>query len=118
MNRALLLVAGFAVALPAAAALAEDAGEVDAARRLRACVTSGIESAPKDSLTASVVAIRALCGHQINDLRRARYRLIGLDDTVPDAAGSAAIDRRKADEDRRLNNEIAHMVARLTGLDG
>lgn len=117
MNPAHLLVAGLALALPAGAALAEDAGEADATRRLRACVTSGIDVA-RDSLAATVVAIRALCGHQINDLRRARYRRIGAEQTTPDAAGSAAIDRLKADEDRRLNSEIAHMVARLTGLDG
>ena len=97
------------IALASAPALAASP-EADAERTLRGCLTAGSSGAPRTSLEHAIIAIRALCGPQIGDLREIRVRR-----ATAELEGQAAEDAEKRTI-RQLNDEIAYAVANLTGL--
>jgi hypothetical protein len=109
------VLAGAALLLAATAALADDAPRNE--DRLGACLTSGSAGAPRDSLVSAIVAVRSLCYVQIERVRA--ERLAAVDARFPaDLAPSQANERERARdaETRRLNDEIARVIAAHTGL--
>ena len=89
-------------------------------RRLRACLTAGAAGAPRDSLTAAVVALRSLCHTQIRRVREHRLAEVeasyGLPERPLTANQQDELDRARAASTRQLNDEIALAVANFTGL--
>lgn len=101
----LLALAAISAAPPLEAA---SESQTLAERRLRACLTTHASGAGP-SLEAAILATRAACKPQIDDLRDVRVieATAGLD---PDAA--RVVERRVT---RDLNNEIAHAIADFAG---
>jgi hypothetical protein len=97
-----LALAVLLLATPASAS-AEELNHEQAMKRMEACLSSGAPSAPRESLTAAAIQLRALCKPQIDRVRD--LRLAGVEDA---AARDAII--------RRLNDEVAFAIANYTGL--
>lgn len=114
------LAFGLVLLASAAPVLGDAADDYDTAvRRLRACITSGAGGAPRDSLASSVTALRALCGHQIRAVQTIQAGKIEQENPTPRTpADKDRLAKLKADAVVRLNNEIAVLVARLTGYVG
>ena len=89
-------------------------------RRLRACLTAGAPGAPRDSLTAAVVALRSLCHTQIRRVREDRLATVDASFGLPEARLSASeqdeLERARDAATRRLNDEIALAISNFTGL--
>jgi hypothetical protein len=89
-------------------------------RRLRACLTSGAAGAPRESLTAAVVALRSLCYTQIRRVRE--FRLAAVDGSfgLPEAQLTEdrqdELERARDLATRKLYDEIALAIAEFTGL--
>lgn len=107
-----LLVPVCLVLISAAPALAEDLTADQAEARLRACVVSGATNAPHESLQAAVIAVRALCGAQLN-------RVYRNSDAASDAAsaglGETERAERRASARRQIDLKVARLVASATG---
>lgn len=111
MSVRLLALPFAALALIASGAPREVAREdaILAERRLEACLAASAGDG-QATFAAALAAARAACRPQIERVRAARVRAAtaGL---APEAA--RVVERRVT---RKLNSEIAHAVARLTGL--
>jgi len=96
-----------ALALAAVPAQAEESAE----QRLDRCLLVGATDAPRKDLVTAVTAARSFCGTQLRRVRGERVAQArrGLSGDAADKAEQLAV--------RRLNNEIAIKVARLTGLN-
>ena len=103
-------IAGRPVGQSAAAQPDDGISPAQAERRLNACLKAGAAGAPRTSLVEAVVALRALCGAQIGRVKDHRVAAAtrGLEGTARDEAEDQAI--------RALNDEIARVIANLTGL--
>ncbi len=108
---ALLFAALAALAVPAQA---DEAVPYDLAlSRLRACITAGAAGAPRESLTAAVIAVRSLCHPQINRAYEASDRRVAA--ANPRAKAERLSDLRKAAR-RKIDYDLAILVATATGL--
>ena len=121
MIRGFALVAALLSTVAAPLAAQDGLSDEDlAVRRLRACLTAGSASAPKDSLLAAVAALRSLCYAQINGVRDIRLGQVDATYGLPEARLSAGrqedLERARDAAERRLNNEIAQAVSKFTGL--
>ena len=97
-------------ATPAVVQTGEVRTPLQAESRLDACLKAGAAGAPRTSLVEAVVALRALCGAQIGRVQDYRVAAAtrGLEGAARDEAEDQAI--------RALNDEIARVIANLTGL--
>ena len=101
-----------ALAALAAAPVAADADiSPDLAEsRLNGCLLAGSSAAPRTGLRDAVVSLRALCAPQIKRVAANRVDLAtaGLSGSARKEAENRAI--------RKLNDEIALVIAKYTGL--
>ena len=106
-----------ALVFAAAPAVAE---ELDATARLGACLVSGSVGAPRDNLLAAVIAVRSLCHTQIGRVREERLAAVDARFGLPEAKLSPSeqneLEGARSAETRRLNDEIARVIAAQTGL--
>ena len=118
--RALFLAVPLSLVLAASPVTAQVQVAVNATSRLDACIAAGAGGAPRGSLHEAVVALRALCGAQIADVRRQRLEEVDARFGGPEARLEPAVaaERARARDaaERRMNNEIAVVVATYTGL--
>ena len=89
-------------------------------RRLRACLTTGAPGAPRESLTAAIIALRSLCYTQIRRVREFRLAPIDASFGLPGARLTASqqdkLGRARDATTRQLNDEIALAISNFTGL--
>jgi hypothetical protein len=101
------LLAIAALGLVAAPAQAEGSAE----KRLDHCLLAGASAAPRTDLVSAITETRSFCGAQLRRVRSQRVAQArrGLSGDAADAAEQQAV--------RRLNNEVAVKISRLTGLN-
>ena len=107
--RYLLPIAFAALAAAPAAAEANISPEL-AESRLNGCLLAGSTAAPRSDLREAVVSVRAFCAPQIKRVTGDR-----VDAAIAGLSGSA---RKEAENRaiRKLNDEIALVIAKYTGL--
>ena len=96
------------VAAPVAAE--KDISPELAESRLNGCLLAGSTAAPRSGLREAVVSVRAFCAPQIKRVR--------TDRVAAATAGLSGADRKAAEDaaTRKLNDEIALVIAKYTGL--
>ncbi|MFW2349600.1 hypothetical protein [Qipengyuania sp.] len=96
------------VAAPVAAE--KDISPELAESRLNGCLLAGSTAAPRNDLREAVVSVRAFCAPQIKRVRNDRVAAA--------TAGLSGVARKAADDaaTRKLNDEIALVIAKYTGL--
>ena len=78
--------------------------------RLNGCLLAGSSAAPRSGLRDAVVSLRALCAPQI--------KRVSADRVAAAAHGLSGAARKEAESQaiRKLNDEIALVIAKYTGL--
>lgn len=108
--RYLALAPALALILAAPVAAEKDISPELAESRLNGCLLAGSTAAPRSDLRAAVVSVRAFCAPQIKRVRTNRV--------AKATAGLSGVARKAADDaaTRKLNDEIALVIAKYTGL--
>lgn len=119
---AIAAMAAIAMLVPIASTRAapEQLSRQQAIKRLDACLSSGAPGAPRTSLQAAVIALRALCRPQIDRVLDQRYAEIDAGFGLPGAKLTRGQQderaKRRKTAQQKLNREIAVAVSRYTQL--